>query len=232
MNKIYRTLWNAATQSWVVVSELAKAGGKSASGKSALVNSVSGFSFTLIAASVVLGSGQVSAADILSNKYPTNQNNDNYCFFDANSKSVICGDETTKTEDKADNKPAKSVVMGFGATNKGESNVAIGVSSKTENATAAIAVGASASAKANYAIAVGFEAEGNGQWDISIGRFAGKGASTSAGEGRNIAIGDGALKDSGPVNNNTVLGTGAGGNLVGDHNVIIGTYANFHNAAE
>ncbi|HHE3599439.1 TPA: ESPR domain-containing protein [Pasteurella multocida] len=48
MNKIYRTLWNAATQSWVVVSELAKAGGKSASGKSALVNSVSGFSFTLI----------------------------------------------------------------------------------------------------------------------------------------------------------------------------------------
>ncbi|MDY0500349.1 YadA-like family protein [Pasteurella multocida] len=229
---MYRTLWNAATQSWVVVSELAKAGGKSASGKSALVNSVSGFSFTLIAASVVLGSGQVSAADILSNKYPTNQNNDNYCFFDANSKSVICGDETTKTEDKADNKPAKSVVMGFGATNKGESNVAIGVSSKTENATAAIAVGASASAKANYAIAVGFEAEGNGQWDISIGRFAGKGASTSAGEGRNIAIGDGALKDSGPVNNNTVLGTGAGGNLVGDHNVIIGTYANFHNAAE
>lgn len=122
--------------------------------------------------------------------------------------------------------------MGFGATNKGESNVAIGVSSKTENATAAIAVGAYASAKANYAIAVGFGAEGNGQWDISIGRFAGKGASTSAGEGRNIAIGDGALKDSGPVNNNTVLGTGAGGNLVGDHNVIIGTYANFHNAAE
>lgn len=81
MNKIYRTLWNAATQSWVVVSELAKAGGKSVSGKSALVNSVSGFSFTLIAASVVLGSGQVSAADILSNKYPTNQNNDNYCFL-------------------------------------------------------------------------------------------------------------------------------------------------------
>ncbi|URH91645.1 hypothetical protein M8853_08885 [Pasteurella multocida] len=34
--------------------------------------------------------------------------------------------------DKADNKPAKSVVMGVGATNKGESNVAIGVNSKTE----------------------------------------------------------------------------------------------------
>ncbi|URH98026.1 YadA-like family protein [Pasteurella multocida] len=229
MNKIYRTLWNVATQSWVVVSELAKAGGKTASGKSALVNSVSGFSFTLIAASVVLGSGQVSAAEVTGEDAG---GDGNYCFYNAPSQSVVCGDATTKTTDKTDNKPAKSVVMGLGATNKGESNVAIGVSSKTENATAAIAVGASASAKANYAIAVGFEAEGNGQWDISIGRFAGKGASTSAGEGRNIAIGDGALKDSGPVNNNTVLGTGAGGNLVGDHNVIIGTYANFHNAAE
>ncbi|HHT7629620.1 YadA-like family protein [Pasteurella multocida] len=223
MNKIYRTLWNAATQSWVVVSELAKAGGKTASGKSALVNSVSGFSFTLIAASVVLGSGQVSAAEVTGADAGVDGN---YCFYNAPSQSVICGDATTKTEDKADNKSAKSVVMGLGATNKGESNVAIGVSSKTENATAAVAVGASASAKANYAIAVGFETEGNGQWDISIGRFAGKGASTSTGEGRNIAIGDGALKDGKNVNNNIALGTSAGGQLAGTHNVLMGTYVN------
>lgn len=224
MNKIYRTLWNVATQSWVVVSELAKAGGKSASGKSALVNSVSGFSFTLIAASVVLGSGQVSAAEVTGNTGASGD--DKYCFYNAPSQSVICGDATTKTEDKADNKSAKSVVMGLGATNKGESNVAIGVSSKTENATAAVAVGASASAKANYAIAVGFETEGNGQWDISIGRFAGKGASTSTGEGRNIAIGDGALKDGKNVNNNIALGTSAGDSFEGTHSLIMGTYAN------
>ncbi|MGP9459169.1 YadA-like family protein [Pasteurella multocida] len=224
MNKIYRTLWNVATQSWVVVSELAKAGGKTASGKSALVNSVSGFSFTLIAASVVLGSGQVSAAEVTGTSGVSGDSN--YCFFDNPSKSVICGDETTKTEDKADNKPAKSVVMGFGATNKGESNVAIGVNSKTENATAAIAVGSSASAKANYAIAVGFEAEGNSQWDISIGRFAGKGATTEKGEGRNIAIGDGALKNGKNVNNNIALGTGAGDQFEGTHSLIMGTYAN------
>ncbi|MFP4804811.1 YadA-like family protein [Pasteurella multocida] len=207
-----------------MVSELAKAGGKSASGKSALVNSVSGFSFTLIAASVVLGSGQVSAAEVTGNTGASGD--DKYCFYNAPSQSVICGDATTKTEDKADNKSAKSVVMGLGATNKGESNVAIGVSSKTENATAAVAVGASASAKANYAIAVGFETEGNGQWDISIGRFAGKGASTSTGEGRNIAIGDGALKDGKNVNNNIALGTSAGDSFEGTHSLIMGTYAN------
>ncbi|WP_316727183.1 ESPR domain-containing protein [Pasteurella multocida] len=80
MNKIYRTLWNVATQSWVVVSELAKAGGKTASGKSALVNSVSGFSFTLIAASVVLGSGQVSAAEVTGEEAG---GDGNYCFYNA-----------------------------------------------------------------------------------------------------------------------------------------------------
>lgn len=173
-----------------------------------------------------MATGNASAEDIAGNKYPTSTQTDNYCFFETTSKSVICGDETTKTDDKADNKPAKSVVMGFGATNKGESNVAIGVSSKTENATAAIAVGASASAKANYAIAVGFETEGNGQWDISIGRFAGKGATTEKGEGRNIAIGDGALKDGKNVNNNIALGTGAGDKFEGTHSLIMGTYAN------
>ncbi|XWY19175.1 YadA-like family protein [Bisgaard Taxon 45] len=227
MNKIYRTLWNAATQSWVVVSELAKAGGKSASTKSALVNSVSGFSFTLIAASVVLATGTASAGEVLGNTYPLNPNTKgNYCFFDTNSKSVICGDETTKTDDKSDNKPAKSVVMGLGATNKGESNVTIGSSSKTENATGAVAIGSSAMAKADQAIAVGLGAEGNGKWDISIGRFAGKGASTEKGEGRNIAIGDGALKDGKNVNNNIALGTGAGDKFEGTHSLIMGTYAN------
>lgn len=201
-----------------------KAGGKSASGKSALVNSVSGFSFTLIAASVVLGSGQVNAAEVTGTTPVSGDGN--YCFYNAPSQSVICGDETTKTEDKYATKTAKSVILGAGATNKGESNVAIGSKSKTENTTAAIAVGASASAKADYAIAVGFEAEGNSQWDISIGRFAGKGATTEKGEGRNIAIGDGALKNGKNVNNNIALGTGAGDQFEGTHSLIIGTYAN------
>lgn len=219
MQRLKVGLW---FQNWQ--KRVAKAGGKSASGKSALVNSVSGFSFTLIAASVVLGSGQVNAAEVTGTTPVSGDGN--YCFYNAPSQSVICGDETTKTEDKYATKTAKSVILGAGATNKGESNVAIGSKSKTENTTAAIAVGASASAKADYAIAVGFEAEGNSQWDISIGRFAGKGATTEKGEGRNIAIGDGALKNGKNVNNNIALGTGAGDQFEGTHSLIIGTYAN------
>ncbi|HDR1827668.1 TPA: YadA-like family protein [Pasteurella multocida] len=223
MNKIYRTLWNAATQSWVVVSELAKAGGKSASGKSALVNSVSGFSFTLIAASVVLGSGQVNAAEVTGNTGVSGD--DKYCFYNASSQSVICGDETTKTEDKVDTKPAKSVVMGLGATNNGEGNVAIGAKSQSSKA-ASIAIGDHAKALDNQAIAIGQNATANSDWDISIGRAAGQGAISKNGEGRNIAIGDGALKDGKNVNNNIALGTSAGGQLAGTHNVLMGTYVN------
>ncbi|HDR1471206.1 TPA: YadA-like family protein [Pasteurella multocida] len=222
MNKIYRTLWNAATQSWVVVSELAKAGGKSASGKSALVNSVSGFSFTLIAASVVLGSGQVNAAEVTGT---TPLSDGNYCFYHNPSQSVICGDETTKTEDKVDTKPAKSVVMGLGATNNGEGNVAIGAKSQTSKA-ASIAIGDHAKALDNQAIAIGQNATANSDWDISIGRQAGAEQTEVSAEGRNIAIGDGALKRGKGVNNNIALGTSAGDRLAGTHNVLMGTYVN------
>ncbi|HDR1063325.1 YadA-like family protein [Pasteurella multocida] len=228
MNKIYRTLWNVATQSWVVVSELAKAGGKTASGKSALVNSVSGFSFTLIAASVVLGSGQVSAAEVTGEDAG---GDGNYCFYNAPSQSVVCGDATTKTTEKVDNKPAKSVVIGFGATNDGETNVAIGAKSQSSKA-ASVAIGDNAKALNNQAIAIGQNATANSSWDISIGRAAGQEATSEKGEGRNIAIGDGALKKGKGVNNNIALGTSAGDSFEGTHSLIIGTYANTNSAIE
>ncbi|MFK3619643.1 YadA-like family protein [Pasteurella multocida] len=228
MNKIYRTLWNAATQSWVVVSELAKAGGKTASGKSALVNSISGFSFTLIAASVVLGSGQVSAAEVTGEDAG---GEGNYCFYNAPSQSVVCGDATTKTTDKTGNKPAKSVVIGFGATNDGETNVAIGAKSKSSKA-ASIAIGDNAKALDNQAIAIGQNATANSDWDISIGRQAGADQTEVSAEGRNIAIGDGALKRGKGVNNNIALGTSAGDRLAGTHNVIMGTYADADEAVQ
>ncbi|MDH3003013.1 YadA-like family protein [Pasteurella multocida] len=232
MNKIYRTLWNKVTQSWVVTSELAKSGGKGSSSKFALVNTAKSFNLTFIATSILLATGAVSAAEILGNKHTitTPPNNGNYCFFNKESESVVCGDENTKTVDKISNKSAKSVVLGKETSNDGESNVAIGSKSKT-SATATIAIGSSAMAKADQAIALGLEAEGNSQFDISIGRFAGK-QTSSNGAGRNIAIGDGALKNGLNVDNNTVLGTSAAGNLKGSHNIVMGAYANEATAIE
>ncbi|GJJ79867.1 hypothetical protein PcPA57_05870 [Pasteurella canis] len=231
MNKIYRTLWNAATQSWVVVSELAKSGGKSASAKTGLINTNS-ISLISAAVSLVLLSSQTVAADVVGNKHTLSNNNDgNYCFFDKTSQSVICGDDTTKTIDKFNDKTPKSVVIGKGAINQGESNVALGSTAKTGEATAAIAIGNAAQANKDYTIAVGHEAEGNGKWDISIGRFAGKDATPpNSEEGRNIAIGDGALKEGKNLNNNIALGTGAGEKFEGTHSVIIGANANTNEA--
>lgn len=203
--------------------------GKSASGKSALVNSVSGFSFTLIAASVVLGSGQVNAAEVTGNTGVSGD--DKYCFYNAPSQSVICGDATTKTTDKTDNKPAKSVVIGFGATNDGETNVAIGAKSQSSKA-ASIAIGDNAKALDNQAIAIGQNATANSDWDISIGRQAGFNQTKISGEGRNIAIGDGTLRSGKGVNNNIALGTSAGERLAGTHNVIMGTYADADEAVQ
>ncbi|MCL7772170.1 YadA-like family protein [Pasteurella multocida] len=187
------------------------------------MNSVSGFSFTLIAASVVLGSGQVNAAEVTGNTGVSGD--DKYCFYNASSQSVICGDATTKTTDKTDNKPAKSVVIGFGATNDGETNVAIGAKSKSSKA-ASIAIGDNAKALDNQAIAIGQNATANSDWDISIGRQAGAEQTEVSAEGRNIAIGDGALKRGKGVNNNIALGTSAGDRLAGTHNVLMGTYVN------
>ncbi|WP_213061556.1 hypothetical protein, partial [Escherichia coli] len=113
----------------------------------------------------------------------------------------------------------------FGATNKGESNVAIGAKSQSSKA-ASIAIGDNAKALDNQTIAIGQNATANSDWDISIGRQAGADQTEVSAEGRNIAIGDGALKRGKGVNNNIALGTSAGGQLAGTHNVLMGTYVN------
>ncbi|WP_316727180.1 YadA family autotransporter adhesin [Pasteurella multocida] len=144
---------------------------------------------------------------------------------------MVCGDATTKTTDKTDNKPAKSVVIGFGATNDGETNVAIGAKSQSSKA-ASIAIGDNAKALDNQTIAIGQNATANSDWDISIGRQAGADQTEVSAEGRNIAIGDGALKRGKGVNNNIALGTSAGERLAGTHNVIMGTYADADEAVQ
>ena len=283
MNKVYRTIWNEATQSWVAVSELAKSHKKSSSGIiGAVVNIIKGvrFTFSLIASALLIMTGQVSAVTGLD--YPGTDNQtttDNLCFFDVTSQSVVCGSANTKTEDTAGGKPAKSVVIGLDSTNTGESNVTIGAgaqtvsghslkvttvtdtatgavkSTKTEYAplntpesststvdpaagttttvvvaknitSAAIAIGQSAKSTGGYGAAIGYEAEAARAWDISIGRFAGAGQTTTQTEGRNIAIGDGALRQAVNPNNNIALGTDAGRSMTGTANVVLGTYAN------
>ncbi|HDR1326820.1 TPA: YadA-like family protein [Pasteurella multocida] len=155
MNKIYRTLWNAATQSWVVVSELAKAGGKSASTKSALVNSVGGFSFTLIAASVVLATGNASADDAIAMGRAAN----------AKVKDSIAIGQGVVTELLAkDDAKDQDGMIAIGS--KGSANTFTKASGK-----AAIAIGANTFTKASgkAAIAIGRNSTAIGRGTVTIG---------------------------------------------------------------
>ena len=229
MNKTYRIVWNETTNTWVAVAEIAKAHGKSASVGGGIVASCTQvgarFAFTAAASAVLMMGAPAMAA----NGTEYQANTDNICYYDTTTQSVICGDGTTSATNTGN--PPKSVVMGAGATSDGETNVAIG-SSSLAKMTGTVAIGGSAKALDNQAIAIGLQAEAAADWDISIGRQAGFGTITPAVEGRNIAIGDGALRNATAPNNNIAMGTNTGGRLSGSRNVLLGTYVGNHNAVQ
>ena len=237
MNKIYRVVWNETTQTWNAVAEFAKAHGKTASsGIGGIVASVGvRFAFTAIMSGLLLASGQVMAAanngKTLANGTVLSAAADgtdyNTCYFDTVSYNVVCGDDTTKALDFIPQtggqppKQGKSVAIGQGAQTSGESNVAIGPKTVTAN-TGSIAIGVAASANHNQSIAMGQEASAKGEADVSIGKLAGD---TVSSDGRNISIGESALKGGSGVNNVIAIGSSAGINSNSSHSVYIGTGA-------
>ena len=242
MNKIYRVVWNETTQTWNAVAEFAKAHGKTASSGIGGIVASAGvrFAFTAIMSGLLLASGQVMAAE---NSGKTLANGKavaeavegteyNTCYFDTVSYNVVCGDDSTKALDVVPGvtpKQGKSVVMGQGASSKGETNVVIGANSSTagpsdepSRATGAIAIGAAASANHNQSIAMGQTASAKGEADVSIGKLAGDTVSSG---GRNISIGESALKGGSGVNNVIAIGSSAGVDSNSSHSVYIGTGA-------
>ena len=238
MNKIYRVVWNETTQTWNAVAEFAKAHGKTASsGIGGIVASVGvRFAFTAIMSGLLLASGQAVAT--VENNGKTLANGTvlsaaadgtdyNTCYFDTVSYNVVCGDDTTKALDFIPQtggqppKQGKSVAIGQGAQTSGESNVAIGPKTVTAN-TGSIAIGVAASANHNQSIAMGQEASAKGEADVSIGKLAGD---TVSSDGRNISIGESALKGGSGVNNVIAIGSSAGINSNSSHSVYIGTGA-------
>ena len=239
MNKIYRVVWNEATQTWNAVAEFAKAHGKTASsGIGGIIASVGvRFAFTAIMSGLLLASGQVMAA---ANNGKTLANGKavtaaaegadyNTCYFDTTSYNVVCGDDTTTALDfipqdgGQPSKQGKSVSIGQGTQTSGESNVAIGPNSATAE-TGSIAIGSSANAAKNQTIAIGQGAATKGQADIAIGKGAGPGSSSA--NGRNIAIGENALQSSTNSDNVIAIGTNAGSGSDSTQSIYIGNGAN------
>ena len=214
MNKAYKTVYNAVSGTWAAVSELAKSQGKNTTRAAAAL--------VLLAVSPAWGAQNTGTTTSSGNTVPAGADYKS-CYFDDNSKNVVCGDATTTAADiVGGNKPGKSVAIGLSAKTAGESNVALGANSSASS-TSGLAIGAESKAHHNQTVAIGERANALGEADIAIGKAAGENAAST---GRNIAVGEGALKNAAAANNVIGIGTGAAQNINGQHVIAIGTDAN------
>lgn len=166
MNKIFKVIWNHATQMWIVVSELTKSHGKSTNQtdkRKSLKTTFIGitatgallFTLPIFANTETLGGGT----------------GNNTCNLSSN-KDLACGDATTKA--------------GGVRTNSGKGNIAIGVGSIAQS------VNKNTADAGN--IAIGHEVKAIGSASVAIGISTGnyKGSPTIAAGNNSYAIGNGA----------------------------------------
>ena len=142
MNKIYRSIYNSKTHTFVAVSEHTSARGKKISsqginGGASLVQfalTPVRFAFTALTSTLLLMSGHVLAATGTTPTVTTGTLNvpagtGNVCYFDDKTKSVICGDNTTTTSTTG----TFAVALGIGANATAANAVAIGYKSAASN---------------------------------------------------------------------------------------------------
>lgn len=209
MNKIFKVIWNHATQSWIVTSEISKSHGKTASSKSGgfAISHISGvrFAYTAIASTLLILSGQVVAATGLTS---------GLCYFHTDSQTVICGNQTTSAPDVYGNatstnptRISRSIALGLGAK--------VGDSFTRENSTDttmytdAVAIGTQATANGFQSTAIGAQSS-TSRRSTAIGYDADAGGyvTTVAPEGElyGVAVG---YKAKAPRSHSVAIGAGA-----------------------
>lgn len=177
MNKIFRVIYNRATQSWVAVSELTKAHKKQSSSsakKSASGSSANLIKSSAIALSLLSGSAAYAAAETAANGLI--QINSKGMATATSSDSIAIGKDSKATgndgialgnQAKAENK--NTVAIGRESKASGDSNIALGYQA-TANKDFAIAIGKGASAqKFNNAVAIGANSQANGATSLALG---------------------------------------------------------------
>ena len=171
MNKVYRTVFNETTNTWVAVAEISPAKGK----KSRSEKSSGGIGLHLMAPVMVSGmllSGYAMAAPELKNGTGTNAIivNSN----PATSESAAAGNDSIAIGTNAKVEGAAAV---------GQSSIAVGSNAKTK-AQNNIAIGTGALTESGNTIAVGNAAHAKGQSDLAIG----DGAKATLGQGTAVGV--------------------------------------------
>ena len=166
MNKIFRVVWNQATQSWVAVSELTKAHKKQSSSNSqgSTVKFSGNFiKSSAIALSLLSGHSAYAAVNVPGTGHDT---------------SVAWGASSNASGNNA-------VALGRKAQATGDSAIAVGIDSKASGASAE-AIGVGANATGDRSVAIGNQGKAEGIEAVAIG----KGANASKASA--VALGQGA----------------------------------------
>ncbi|KKZ55159.1 ESPR-type extended signal peptide-containing protein, partial [Haemophilus haemolyticus] len=167
MNHIYKVIWNTITQTWVAVSELSRAKGKTKSSKT-----LSAVVLAAVSAGAIVGGAEAAI------NYPQGTHTVNGMAIGTNSyanRNSVAYGEAAKAND------GYSVAIGANAVTNRVGDDEVGVSPDR----GMIAIGSNSVAKLEGATAIGSKAEAAGQQSTAVGNGAqAKGYNSSAfGEG-------------------------------------------------
>lgn len=229
MNKIFRVIYNRATQSWVAVSELTKAHKKtkliecqkSASGSSAnLIKS------SAIALSLLSGSAAYAAETAANGLIQINSSKGMAAA--TGSDSIAIGKDSKATgndgialgnQAKAENK--NTVAIGRESKASGDSNIALGYQAQADK-NFAVAIGSGASAqKFNNAVAIGANSQANGATSLALGM----GSKATGHDSYAIGYGSDAI-------GTTSIAFGRTSKASKDYDIVLGSEANTRNVGK
>ena len=180
MNKIFRVIYNRATQSWVVVSELTKAhkkqssssAKKSASGSSANLIKSSAIALSLLSGSAAYAAAETAASGLIqinsTKGTATATGNDSIAIgkdskASGNNNSLAIGHSAQATGNDG------ALAIGGDSKASGKSNIALGYQAQA-NKDFAVAIGRGASAQQyNNAVAIGANSQANGATSLALG---------------------------------------------------------------
>ena len=215
MNKVFKVIWNHATQTWTAVSELGHAKGKTKSKKIVKLTALAG---------AVMGSLAVSQSAMAASDMNTN---DAVNIWPTNAPSAQAG--------------LHAVSIGPAASAKHQDAIAIGHSA-TANWTNTISIGNNTLATQDHAVAIGSNTTATGVQSVTLGSFAGAtanltiavGAKANATKESAIAVGSNAgatgdnsvaLGQTATASNNNAIAIGTKEVTSGNNAVGIGAYA-------
>ena len=182
MNKVFKVIWNHATQTWTAVSELGHAKGKTKSKKIVKLTALAG---------AVIGSLAVSQTATAASDLTTN---DAVNISPNNVPNPTAGRQAVAVGAKASALKQDSIAIGTNATANWTNTISIGkdtVSTKDH----AVAIGTSANASGVQAVTVGSYARADADSSISLGQNA-----TVSGTGSTAAVAVGFLANASAAN--------------------------------